>query len=324
MSGTPHVRLISTGGTIAGRPGEGGASLPSMSAADLLPEDAAGGSGARLTTLDAGRMPSRRTSPGDMNRLAHLVERSVAEGCDGVVITHGTDTLEETAYALALQLRPVVPVVLTGAMRLPHEPGADGPANLRSAIRVASGGDAVARLGPVVVMNDEIHAARWVTKTHTSSVAAFASPGWGPVGRLAEGRVQVHGPEAQSDHLGLPDGLPHRVELLWVASGADGLLADRAAEVADGLVVAGTGGGHMPPEMSRSVAAGVARGVHAVLASRCGNGKVLEETYAGEGSETHLLGIGMLPAGDLAPLKARLRLLVALALGVDPGEAFPA
>jgi L-asparaginase len=237
-------------------------------------------------------------------------------------VTHGTDTIEETAYALALMVDADVPVALTGAMRLAHEPGADGPANLMAALRVATTPEA-APLGPVVVMHDEIHAARWVTKLHTSKVAAFCSFGFGPVGQIAEGRVRLQATGPGHDYLGLPDRLDQRVELVWVAAGADGLLVDAAAAAADGLVVAGTGGGHVPPAMAESLRQVVRRGLPTVLASRCVGGPVLEETYGGVGSETYLIEAGLRPAGLLSPLKVRLRLLTALALGMDASEAFP-
>jgi L-asparaginase len=208
-------------------------------------------------------------------------------------------------------------------MRPGHELGADGPANLLAALRVAATPEAAA-LGPVVVMHDEIHAARWVTKAHTSRVAAFASPGFGPVGTVIEGRVRLHVASIQPEFLGAPEELVHRVELVWVSAGADGALVDAAATVGDGLVVAGTGGGHVPPAMAQSLQNAVEGGLPVVLASRCVGGPVLAETYGGGGSESHLRSIGLIPAGTLAPLKARLRLMVALALGKSPAEAFSA
>jgi L-asparaginase len=257
-----------------------------------------------------------------MCALAHEVRNGVAEGYDGVVVTHGTDTMEETAYALALQLDIEIPVVLTGSMRLSHEPGADGPANLVRALRVATT-PAAGRLGPVIVMQDEIHLARWVTKVHTSRVAAFSSPGLGPVGHVVEGNVYLHACCASRDYLGMPDRLDKRVEIIWVSTGADGLLVDAAATVAQGLVVAGTGGGHVPPQMTGSLQSAVEHGLPIVLASRCIDGPILEGTYGGVGSETHLRSIGLHSAGELAPIKARLRLLTALALGKGAAEVFP-
>ena len=322
MSKRPRVLLIALGGTISAAPDEVGRSFPTRVAADLLSSVPDAASIAEVTAADVKQVPSRAVTPADMCALAHEVQNGVQEGYDGIVVTHGTDTMEETAYSLALQLDANIPVVLTGSMRPSHEAGADGPANLVRALRVATT-PAAGRLGPVIVMQDEIHLARWVTKVHTSRVAAFSSPGLGSVGHVVEGRVRLHACYAPGDFLGMPGSLDKRVEIIWVAAGADGLLVDAAATAAQGLIVAGTGGGHVPPPMTRSLQSAVERGLPVVLASRCIDGHVLEGTYGGVGSETHLLSIGLHPAGALAPIKARLRLLTALALGKGAAEAFP-
>ncbi len=314
---------MSLGGTIAGVPDKLGRNAPARSAADLLASAPGAETLAEIRAADIDQIPSRAVLPSDMHALAREIRRGVEEGCDGVVVTHGTDTMEETAYALALMLDRRVPMVLTGAMRPGHEPGADGPANLLAALRVAATPEA-ALLGPVIVVQDEIHAARWVTKFHTSRVAAFASPGFGPVGTVAEGRVRLHVDSVASEFVGFPEELARRVELVWVAAGSDGVLVEAAAAVGDGLVVAGTGGGHVPPAMAASLQNAVEGGLPVVLASRCASGAVLEETYGGIGSETHLRSVGLIPAGTLAPLKARLRLMVALGMGKSPAEVFPA
>lgn len=322
MSARPKVLLVALGGTISAVPNERGHSVPARSAADILASVPGAEDLVELRMADTKQVPSRAITPADMCSLAREIHAGVEDGCEGVVVTHGTDTMEETAYALALMVDANVPLALTGAMRLAHDAGADGPANLMSALRVAATPEAGA-LGPVVVMHDEVHAARWVTKLHTCRVAAFCSPGFGPVGQIVEGRVRLHATGSGRDYLGLPDQLNQRVELVWVSAGADGLLVEAAAAAADGLVVAGTGGGHVPPAMAESLREVVYRGLPTVLASRCVGGPVLEETYGGVGSETYLTEIGLQPAGLLSPLKARLRLLTTLALGIDASEAFP-
>jgi len=320
----PRVLLFALGGTISASPDADGRNFPARAAADLLGSIPGAKEIAEVTAADVKRVPSRAVTPADMCALAHEIRARVAEGYNGVVVTHGTDTIEETAYALALQLDAGVPVVLTGSMRPPSDPGADGPANLLAALRVAAT-PAAGALGPVVVMHDEIHLAPRVTKVHTSRVAAFSSPGLGPAGFVIEGRVRLHVSTGERDFLGLPERLDKRVELVWVVAGCDGLLVEAASSAAGGLVVAGTGGGHVPPAMTNALRAAVERGLPVVLASRCGGGPVLENTYGGEGSETHLLGaLGLHSAGTLAPVKARLRLMVALALGKSAGEVFPA
>jgi L-asparaginase len=314
----PRIALLAMGGTIsavadAHRNERGGG-------ATALARLAGGGN---IVPLDIARVPSRAMTPELMRQLAAAVRAAIGKGCDGVVVTHGTDTIEETAYALSLMVPREAPVVLTGAMRSPGAPGYDGEANLRAAVTAAAD-RRCAPLGPVVVVGDELHLARWVAKVHTTRPAAFASPGLGPVGNIVEGHVELSLEQAPSDLLGMPETLEgHVVELVWIAAGADGRLIDAAASYADGIVVAGTGGGHVPSPVATAIARAVDAGVAVVLASRAGAGPLLQETYAGEGSELHLQSLGAVPTGPLPPLKARLRLQVALALGRTVQEAFP-
>jgi L-asparaginase len=320
---TAQISLLATGGTISTRPRASG-SVPVHGAEDLA-ASLGDLSGTTLRPRDVSKVPSHAVTAADMWDLAAEVDAEIRAGADGVVVTHGTDTLEETAYALALLVETRVPVVLTGAMRPPHVNGPDGLANLGAAVSAASC-PALAAYGPVVVIHDEIHVARWVTKQHSSRVAAFESPSAGPVGVLVEGEVELLlGPAPGSDRLpvvGPPDGV--RVELLWTAAGADGFVVDAVADGVDGVVVAGTGGGHAPPALADALIRLVEAGRPVVLASRCGGaGRVLQRTYGGDGSEKHLLSRGLVPAGSLPPLKARLRLLFGLSAGLSASELFP-
>lgn len=316
-----RIVLIACGGTIAGQADASGRFRPAGHAAELL----AGVTvppGIQVTALDALTVPSRAMSLADVLQLVERVEAMAADEQppDGVVISQGTDTLEETAYLFALMCRARLPVVLTGAMRPGVVAGSDGPANLAAAIAVAAQAEA-ATLGPLLVFGDEIHAARWATKIHTSRPAAFASPGAGPVGVVSEGRVRLWGAPA-SPPLGRPRELSHRVELLTMTSGDDGRLAEAAGNYAHGLVIAAMGGGHVPPAAA-AVLTALAQRIPVVLASRCAAGPVLTSTYRGVGAESDLIARGLLPVGNLQPLKARLRLLVALALGLAPAAIFP-
>ncbi|KRE90930.1 hypothetical protein ASG87_02000 [Frateuria sp. Soil773] len=316
-----RIALIACGGTIAGQPDAAGRFRPVGAAAELL-GGVAVPAGVEVVPVDALSVPSRAMSPADVLGLVALVER-LAGGeapVDGAVVTQGTDTLEETAYLFELTCAAAIPVVLTGAMRPSVVAGSDGPANIAAALAVAARPEA-AGLGPLVVFGDEIHAARWATKVHTVRPAAFASPGAGPVGIVGEGRVRLWGP-ACSGLLGRPAALAARVELLAVASGDDGRLAEAAGSYADGLVVAAMGGGHVPPAAA-AVLARLAKRMPVVLASRCAAGPVLTSTYRGAGAETDLLAHGLLAAGNLQPLKARLRLMAGLALGLSPESLFP-
>lgn len=314
-----RISLLATGGTISTNATPDGA-LPVLDAG-ALGRSLTGRDGVQVTTRDVLRVSSRGMTPQNMWDLAAAVRDEIERGAHGVVVTHGTDTLEETAYALALLVDTSVPVVLTGAMRVPGTPGADGPANLAAALAAAAT-PALAAYGPVVVFQDEIHVARWVTKTHSTRVAAFGSPAAGPVGQIVEDRVvALLGPlgAERLPRIAPPD---RRVELLWAVAGADGFLVDAIAHGIDGLVVAGTGGGHVAPQFAEALAR-LATARPVVLASRCHDAQVLRHTYGGPGSEVQLLAAGVHSAGNLQPAKARLRLLFGLSAGMSADELFP-
>lgn len=314
------VSVLGMGGTIATVPHADGARA-GRGAGDLvegLPLDV------RLRARDVRTVSSRAVTPDDMWALAWAVREELADGVDGVVISHGTDTLEETAYALALLVEPAAPVVLTGAMRGGHLPGADGPANLAAAVAAAACPE-LAAYGPVVVFQDEIHVARLVTKAHSTRVAAFASPAAGPVGYVSEGRAELLlGPPPVRDLLPATAPPTARVELVWATAGSGAALVDAIAGDLDGLVVVGTGGGHLSPPLTEAVERVVGSGAPVVLASRCADGPQLRDTYGGVGSERYLFAAGLLPAGILSPVKARLRLLFGRSAGLAPHDLFGA
>ncbi|WP_051342980.1 asparaginase [Pseudonocardia spinosispora] len=314
------VSILGMGGTISTECSSAGA-IPERDAATIarelsLPVD--------LRARDVRTVSSRAVTPGDMWALAGAVREEIDSGVRGVVITHGTDTLEETAYALSLLVDTPVPVVLTGAMRAPHLPGADGSANLTAAV-VAALHPPLAGYGPVVVFQDEIHVARLVTKRHSARIAAFASPAAGPVGSVSEQRVELLlGPSPHRDRLPTTAPPDAYVELIWAAAGTDGSLVDAIAGEVDGLVIAGTGGGHLSPPLAEAAVRLAGSPCPVVLASRCEDGRPLHTTYGGIGSETHLLAAGLLSSGVLSPVKARLRLLFGLSAGITPELIFPA
>ncbi len=319
------IRYLAFGGTIASvrRPGAAEVS-PTLTGAEVLesvPELAAV---AEIEVVDFPPIASFAVTPRDMVGLARSAAEALAAGCDGVVITHGTDTIEETAYALALALPRGRPIVLTGAMRNPTVPGTDGPANLVSAFLVAASPRA-AGLGPLVVLNDELHAARFVTKTHTTRVSTLASPGAGPLGEIVERRVDVWWHPAWEDYLGLPESIDGvEVELVRLAAGVSDTLLRAAVERRPaGLVIEGTGGGHVMPPLLPTLDEAVAAGIAVVIASHSASGPNLELTYRMPGGETDLIERGAIPAGAITGHKARLRLLVGLALGRDPRSLFP-
>ncbi|MFD9886895.1 asparaginase [Streptomyces alboflavus] len=271
--------------------------------------------GVDIELHDVRRLPGSSLALADLAELAGKVDEATAAG-HGAVVVQGTDTLEETAFLLDVVCAPREPVVVTGAMRRPDLPGADGPANLAAALAIAA--DPGCRgLGVLTVLADEIHAARHVRKTHTTSVATFASPGTGPLGRVVEGVPHILlRPVQPTVERSLRLRAPARVALLTLSLGDGGELLDAVDDRFDGLVVAAFGAGHAPQWLVEPLAAAAAR-MPVVLASRTGAGPLLTETYRGPGSESDLLARGLISAGQLDAPKARLLLHALLADGAD-------
>ncbi|OYV60415.1 MAG: hypothetical protein B7Z69_04210 [Actinobacteria bacterium 21-73-9] len=305
------------GGTIASvAPAPGAGVMPALEAGDLA--RAVGElDGVEVSARTVRLMPSASFAFEDVLALAHEVETALAEGAAGVVVTQGTDDLEEMAFALDLLVDDLRPVVVTGAMRAADAPGADGPANLRAAVLVAASPQARG-LGALVVMDDEVHAARFVRKTHASRPSAFTSPEAGPLGRLIEAEVRFVTRVAPLS-LGARVGAVPPVALVRCALGDDGRLVGVLLDQGyRGLVVEGMGGGHVPAPMVGPLEA-LAREVPVVLATRTGSGSALRHSYGFSGSEIDLLARGVVSAGALEGLKARLAL--ALALGSSDDRA---
>ncbi|MFF7180498.1 asparaginase domain-containing protein [Streptomyces sp. NPDC008121] len=305
-SGTASAAIPASGTASTGSPAS---STPAGTASPA--SGTAGGPDVRLR--DFRRLPSSSLSFDDLAALADEVRRTVAEG-SGVVVVQGTDTLEETAFLLDLLCPTSEPVVVTGAMRRPDLPGADGPANLAAAIAAAA--DPACRdLGVLVVFADEIHAARHVRKTHTTSVATFASPGAGPLGSVVEGEPRILlRPAVPLAPCPLRLDPEVRVALVTLSLGDRGELLDGLENRFDGLVLAAFGAGHVPTRLVEPLERLAAR-IPVVLASRTGAGHTLTHTYRGPGSEHDVLSRGLIPAGPLDPAKARLLLHALLSSG---------
>ncbi|WP_328307602.1 asparaginase [Actinomycetospora sp. NBC_00405] len=306
------VHLVATGGTIAstGFPG------PLRAARDGRALLAAAGADAEVAVTDLATAGSFAMGWDDLRRLRTAVAAALDEGADGVVVTHGTDTMEESAYGLDLLLAEHRPVVLTGAQRAADEPGADGPANLRAALTLAS--DPAARGDGVLVCFDgEAFAARGVAKRHTLAAGAF---GGTVVHRVVDGTVRrVTRPERRP---ALPATLPAtetdppRVDVVAAHHGADGMLVRAAvAAGARGVVLAAVGIGNASPDVVAAVGEAADAGVIVVVASRVPEGPVSPRYAAGGGA---LVDRGALLAGDLSPWQARM--LLGLALAADPAR----
>ena len=310
----PRVDVLATGGTIASvqtehHPG----ATPTLTARALVQSVAGIDEIAELRTAQIMQCSSPSITFPDLLELRDEIEHRVADGAGGVVVTQGTDTMEETAFALDLLCPGEAPVVLTGAMRDPSRPGADGPANLLAAVQVAASTQARG-LGALVVMNDAIHGARFVSKTHTSSLSAFQSRPAGPLGWVSEGRTAIATRPTGRFHVHVPscNDVPP-VALVRLGFDDDGRVLPALAGLGfQGAVIEGFGGGHVTPRMVPLVEH-LAREMPVVLASRTGSGETLHSTYRYPGSEIELLELGLIPAGALNGLKARLLLSLCLA-----------
>ncbi len=295
--------------------------VPAMSGRELV-ETLAWREAPPLELDDFARVPSFDMHGALVLALAgRVLEHCAREEIAGVVVTHGTDTMEETVYAVDRLHGGDTPVVFTGAQRGADEPDTDGPRNLRDAVRVAVSPAARGR-GAMVVFAGEIHPAREARKVHTSAVRAFASPGFGPIGVVDGERVLFSRRPERRPPLPLPRELP-RVDLVRLYAGSDGVFLRAAVEAgAKAIVVEGTGRGNANEQVMRSVREVVAAGVPVVVCSRCAEGRV--EPVYGRGGGRDLAEAGALFAGDLAGPKARVLLQLALGAGVPVEEALAA
>lgn len=272
---------------------------------------------AELTVQSHGSVPTAHFTIEHLWSIAQAVRSLLqAHDVDGVVITHGTDTLEETAYLLDLVCQSSKPVVVTGAMRTASESGYEGFANIEAAVRTAACDDACG-MGTLVVMNGQIHAARDVTKSHTTSVVTFVSPEWGPVGRVDPDRVII-ARRVQPEHIPARR-LEPEVHLLKLAVGMDDRLM--AALVQDertrGIVIEALGGGRVPPWWMPAIRQAAERGIAVVTTSRTGSGRTVDG-YAYAGAHHDLVAAGCLFSGGLPGPKARIKLMAVLGATRDP------
>lgn len=310
----PLIGIASMGGTIAMvRTPSGGleAALDAAQMVSGIPE-LAGRVEVRGHAVSNVGSPSVAFS--DVIAAYRWADMAVTEGASGVVITHGTDTLEETAFLLSLWWHHSEPLIVTGAMRSPEESGADGPANVLAAVTVAMAPHSRDR-GVLVVMNDEVFAADRVVKRRTFGVDAFASP-YGALGRFIEGDVEydMTSNYPQLAPLPVPDGNAWVPAIdSWLGQEGRGLTALLEAG-ADGIVIEGVGAGHVPARMLDAVDAAIAR-IPVVMASRTRGGRTGRITYGYPGADIDLLRRGIVMAGRLTTPQARLLLWSLLSSG---------
>ena len=321
-----EVTVLAAGGTIAMVDGErsgeataggeasgrGRSAVPALDAVALLAAVPALKHVAGLRARTLGDWPGVHVSAGDALKIARAAIAEAASG-RGVVVTHGTDTLEETAVLCDLLHGGDAPIVLTGAIRPASAPGADGPANLLDAVR-AAGDPVTAGLGALVAFAGDLHAARAVRKTDSISPRAFASPRSGPLGRVSEERVEVWSAPVRRPPLPVAQ-LDARVELVSAGLGSDGMLIEAAlAAGVDGLVAIVLGAGHAPPAFLAACRAAATR-VPVVACVRPESGRILRATYGFAGAERDVRGAGLIPAPALSPAAARITLMACLGAG---------
>lgn len=316
-TGRPRVHVLATGGTIAGAQADAGkhgytaGSLGVGAQIAAVPQldDIATVTGEQLVNIGSQDMNDAVW----LKLAGRLRELAASPEVDGIVVTHGTDTMEETAYFADLTTPGDKPVVFVGSMRPATAISADGPMNLYNAVAVA-GAPAARGRGALVVLDDEIHAARNVYKTHTTRVGTFASPDRGPIGSVDTGDVEMFAPPgprpAPIDVRGR-DGLP-RVEIVYAHSSMGRELIDAAvAAGAKGIVVAGVGNGNMTNVAMRALAEAVGKGVIVVRSTRLMAGEVIRNAEVDDD------GLGFVVAGELKPSKARVLLQLLLLRSSD-------
>ncbi|MDP4146204.1 MAG: asparaginase [Bacillota bacterium] len=314
------IIIIFTGGTISMKADEESkGAVPSMSGEDIIKLTPGINEIADIHFLNFGMMPGPHITPEKMLELSKMITNKVEnEGYDGVVVTHGTDSLEETAYLVDLTYNGAKPVIFVGSMKNSSELGWDGPPNLLDAVQTAVCDDAQNR-GVMVVMSNEIHSAAQVTKTNTHTLDTFKSKDFGPIGFVDNNKVYFYFNYTKHQHINTTKINSH-VDLIKCGCGMDDRLLKFCVDSgAKGIVIEGMGRGNIPPKMVPGVEYAISKKIPVVLVSRCLMGKVFDD-YGYEGAGRELTSRGVILGDNLPGQKARIKLMVALGLTEDLGE----
>jgi L-asparaginase len=307
------VTLIFTGGTIAMKVDkEKDGAIPSLSPNEIVSTLTGIEEFNNLEVFEYSQKPSPSITNIDMKRIASKVQEILDRNDSyGVVVIHGTDVLEETAFYLNAVIKSDKPVVLTGSMKNASELGYDGLTNLVSSIKVVMSKESIGK-GTLVVMNDTINSAMEVTKTHTMSLDTFKSVEFGPLGMIDHHEVIYYRDITHTKKYNLENKINPDTYLLKTYAGMDGLLIDYLVEQnAKGIVLETLGRGNIPPMMLDSVSKAINKGVIIILVSRCYSGRVLD-TYAYPGGGKDLTNRGCVLGGNLNGQKARILLMLAI------------
>lgn len=307
-----NILVIFTGGTFSMKIDETtGGAVPHFSGNDLLELMPEVKELANLTVFDFGKYPGPHITPQLMLELANKIKSFInSNNVDGIVITHGTDTLEETAYLLDLSIKTDIPIILTGSMKNSSEPDWDGPQNLKDSIYICLNPNSQ-KMGVLVCLNGEINAASEVTKTHTDDIETFHSLDFGALGFVQNNRVIFNRLPRKLEILET-DNIETEVDLIKCYAGMDDKFFKFSADNgAKGIVVEAMGVGNVPPKAFEGIKYAVEKGVHVVLVSRCPAGETLDiYGYPGAGKWLHQLGV--IFADYLNGQKARIKFMLAL------------
>lgn len=307
-----NILVIFTGGTFSMKIDETtGGAVPHFSGNDLLELMPEVKELANLTVFDFGKYPGPHITPQLMLELANKIKSFInSNNVDGIVITHGTDTLEETAYLLDLSIKTDIPIILTGSMKNSSEPDWDGPQNLKDSIYICLNPNSQ-KMGVLVCLNGEINAASEVTKTHTDDVETFHSLDFGALGFVQNNRVIFNRLPRKLEILET-DNIETEVDLIKCYAGMDDKFFKFSADNgAKGIVVEAMGVGNVPPKAFEGIKYAVEKGVNVVLVSRCPAGETLDiYGYPGAGKWLHQLGV--IFADYLNGQKARIKFMLAL------------
>ncbi|MCT4594055.1 MAG: asparaginase [Anaeromicrobium sp.] len=316
------VAIVFTGGTISMKiDPKISAAIPALSGEQIMSMVTNIDKYADIEPIELARIPGPHMSPEKMLELSKLVKRLVArEDITGVVVTHGTDSLEETAYFLDLSINTYKPIIVVGAMRSNSELGYDGASNISAAICTVISEEAKNK-GVLVVMNNEVNAANEVTKTHTLTLDTFKSPEFGPLGIVDNDEVIFYRHITKHTYIET-DSVESRVDLIKTAVGMDSKLIKYCVDTGTkGIVLEAMGRGNIPPLMVEGVKYAIKKGVKIVMVSRCHMGRVLD-TYGYEGAGRELREAGVIFGGSLPGQKARIKLMLALASKENIKEIF--
>lgn len=307
----PRVVLVATGGTISMRlDSDRGGAVPRLTGEQIVGLVPGLDELARLEVREFGRYPGPHMTIERMWELRGAILDEIEAGTDGVVVSHGTDTIEETAYLLDRSLPAATPVAITGAMRNSSELSWDGPANLMSAVEVVTAPEARGR-GAMVVMDERVVQGSEVVKTHTEEAGTFQSPNWGPLGITDKGQVLFYRESRRKSPL-CPDAPVTPVDLVKVVAGADSRLVEASLDSgAAGIVIEALGRGNVPPAVVPGIGRWIDAGKPVVVTSRSHRGRVLD-TYAYLGGGQQLREVGAIFADHLTGQQARIELMLAL------------